>query len=318
MKNVLAEKELMEKIKYPNILNLVNFYEKIDYVKRNMTPIPVVAIVMELARGGELWEYIAYSGRLSEDLSRYYFHQLIETLQFLHSNGVIHRDIKSENTLLDDNFNLKVADFGFTTYQEEGSFHKTLLGTPGYQAPEMNETQEYDGRATDLFAAGVFLYFITLRRAPFEIEPAYDSNYKYIKNKDYESFWKSKAQSYRLPYPKLSEDFKKLFVSLVAYDSKERYTIKQVLEDPWYNENIPTKEEVQTLFKAKKQKVDSQKKAIREKKLNEKMKLMTEKQDPRYYQNNRSAADNDMVTKATNIEFNFFTLSFFFLLLGKY
>lgn len=72
-------------------------------------------IVLELASGGELFDFVANSGRFNEKVARTYFYQLIEALKYLHSAGIAHRDLKPENIMLDQNFNLKVADFGFAT-----------------------------------------------------------------------------------------------------------------------------------------------------------------------------------------------------------
>lgn len=70
-------------------------------------------IVLELAQGGELFDFVANSGRFNEKVARAYFHQLIDALKYLHTAGIAHRDLKPENIMLDKNFNLKVADFGF-------------------------------------------------------------------------------------------------------------------------------------------------------------------------------------------------------------
>lgn len=67
----------MKNLSHPNIVNLIEFYESIDYVKRDGRKIKVVAIAMELAQGGELFEYVATSGRFDEPTARFYFQELI-------------------------------------------------------------------------------------------------------------------------------------------------------------------------------------------------------------------------------------------------
>lgn len=69
--------------------------------------------MLELVGGGELFDLVALGGRLEEKYARYYFKQLMEGLGYCHSSGVAHRDLKPENLMLDNNFNLKIADFGF-------------------------------------------------------------------------------------------------------------------------------------------------------------------------------------------------------------
>lgn len=67
---------------------------------------------MDLAEGGELYEYIAKFGRFSPDVSRLYAKQMVSVLQYINEEGVAHRDIKPENVLFDSKFNIKMSDFG--------------------------------------------------------------------------------------------------------------------------------------------------------------------------------------------------------------
>ena len=75
-------------------------------------------MVLEIASGGELFDFIAMSGRFTEPLARYFFQQFMSGINHCHSNGVSHRDLKPENLLLDYRFNLKIADFGYAALIE--------------------------------------------------------------------------------------------------------------------------------------------------------------------------------------------------------
>ena len=104
--------------------------------------------MLELAKGGELFDYIAVGGKFSESVSRFYFKQLINGLDYVHSNGVTHRDLKPENILFDGFYNLKIADFGFAAPVDgrDGSGHlRTRLGTESYMAPEIHAKKGYSG-----------------------------------------------------------------------------------------------------------------------------------------------------------------------------
>jgi serine/threonine protein kinase len=97
--------------------------------------------VLELASGGELFDFIANSGRFEEPIARYYFKQFMEGLDYCHNMGIAHRDLKPENILLDSQFNIKIADFGFAAPVEgkDGSGNLTTkLGTLNYMAPEIH------------------------------------------------------------------------------------------------------------------------------------------------------------------------------------
>jgi len=83
LKTIRSEIEVLSNLKHPHILNLVEFYEEIDYVKKNGTSYKVVAIVLELIPGGELFEYIVSSGRFSEEIARTYFQVLVKSIPFI-------------------------------------------------------------------------------------------------------------------------------------------------------------------------------------------------------------------------------------------
>ena len=100
---------------HPNIIKLmdngVSTYTKVASGKQK----EVAFIVFELANGGELFTFIADTGRFSEPVARYYFKQLLEGLEYCHNKGVAHRDLKLENLLIDEQFKVRIADFGFST-----------------------------------------------------------------------------------------------------------------------------------------------------------------------------------------------------------
>lgn len=79
IKTLKKEIEILQALKHPNIVNLIEFHESIDYVKKNGTSYKVVCIVMELVPNGELFEYVADSGRFSEPVARTYFQTIIES-----------------------------------------------------------------------------------------------------------------------------------------------------------------------------------------------------------------------------------------------
>lgn len=96
---------------------------------------------------------------MGEEAGRYFLSQMLDVLGYIQSKGVVHRDLKLENILVDDNLGLKVADFGFATYKKINKLN-SYRGTMTYMAPEIKEGKQYDGRSIDIFSTGVILFII--------------------------------------------------------------------------------------------------------------------------------------------------------------
>lgn len=147
----------------------------------------------------------------------------------MHERGYAHRDIKAENLLFTSSFRLKLADFGFACLLQGSSGSgvlKTWLGSQGYMAPEIESRKHYDGRRTDIFAAGVVLFIMYAGCPPFESTSVTDPFYRLIREKRFNIFWK--VHSRRRTPDFFSEPFKDLIQSLLAFDPNERLTAFQV------------------------------------------------------------------------------------------
>lgn len=96
---------------------------------------------------------------MGEEGGKYFLSQMLDVLQYMHGKGVVHRDLKLENILVDDMMNLKVADFGFATFRKIHAL-KSYRGTMTYMAPEIKESKVYDGVEIDIFSTGVILFII--------------------------------------------------------------------------------------------------------------------------------------------------------------
>ena len=100
---------------------------------------------MEYIDGGLMFNLCQNLGGMGEDAGRFFFRQLINTMDYMNKNNVVHRDIKIENILLDRRLNLKLADYGFATYKHIDRL-STYRGTMSYMAPEIKKGDIYDGR----------------------------------------------------------------------------------------------------------------------------------------------------------------------------
>merc|ERR1719285_1391703 len=141
---------------------------------------PVTLIVQDLCTAGDLFVLLVRSGAFPEDLSRLYFKQLILGIEFLHLNGIIHKDIKPENLCFDANFSLKIIDFGSAASSQEIGFRleyedqcesvenrKRCIETQIYSAPEICVLKGTGCCASDVWSTGVVLFVLLMGKPPW-------------------------------------------------------------------------------------------------------------------------------------------------------
>ncbi|KAK8631307.1 hypothetical protein V6N13_080061 [Hibiscus sabdariffa] len=213
MAQVKREIDIMRRLNHPNIIKLI---EVLGTKNR-------FYFVMEYAKGGELFTRIT-KGRFGEDLCRRYFQQLIRAIEFCHSRGIYHRDLKLENLLLDQNWNLKVTDFGLGALSEhvrqDGLLH-TLCGTPAYVAPEILGRRGYDGAKVDIWACGIILFFLHAGFLPFH-ESSMIMTYRKIFRGEFK-------------FPEwTSPDLRRLISRLLDTNPETRISIDEIMRDPWF------------------------------------------------------------------------------------
>jgi serine/threonine protein kinase len=137
---------------------------------------------------------------------------MLEAIEYIHDNGVVHRDLKPENILLDDQFNLKVTDFGFAEYFDHKNRLRSYPGTEGYMAPEVWLGQEYKGQLADVFALGVILFIMYSGKMPFNrADTRHDEYFKLIDNKGAFKFWEAHSRFEQ----EFTDDFKDLITFLI-------------------------------------------------------------------------------------------------------
>lgn len=112
---------------------------------------------------------------------------------YMHSKGIAHRDMKPQNILLDKNYNIKLVDFGFAcplTGRDNSGTQKTMVGTPGYMAPEIHCGVPYQAKQVDIFALGIILFIMRAGAPPFAIASETDNLYKQIVSGRADLFWR--------------------------------------------------------------------------------------------------------------------------------
>lgn len=139
---LFRELQLHRRLRHPHVLAL---YEIIATETS-------IWLVSELCTGGELFDYLVETGRLSLEETRRVFGQIVLGVAYLHRNNIVHRDLKLENILLDGRLNVKIADLGFSREFDENRWMETWVGTVGYSAPEILSGKRYmgEGKQMDL------------------------------------------------------------------------------------------------------------------------------------------------------------------------
>lgn len=183
-----------------------------------------IVMVLEYA-GGELFDYIVQNGKMAEDKARKFFQQIVCAVEYCHRHKIVHRDLKPENLLLDDNLNVKIADFGLSNIMTDGNFLKTSCGSPNYAAPEVISGKLYAGPEVDVWSCGVILYVLLVGRLPFDDE--------YIP-----ALFKKIAQGNYVVPNYLSAGAVRLIKKMLQVHPVNRITIQDIRQDPWFTKDL--------------------------------------------------------------------------------
>ncbi|KAK6940183.1 Protein kinase domain [Dillenia turbinata] len=239
-----VKREIMNhrSLKHPNI---IRFKEVL------LTPTHL-AIVMEYAAGGELFERICSAGRFTEDElvplkascgCKVFLSTATIGSQLLSFNGSIdfdlfqqicHRDLKLENTLLDGSTapRVKICDFGYSKSAVLHSQPKSKVGTPAYIAPEILSKGEYDGKVADVWSCGVTLYVMLVGAYPFE---DHDDPRNFRK-----AITRILGVQYSIPeYLRISVECRHLISQIFVANPEKRITIPEIKNHPWFLKNLP-------------------------------------------------------------------------------
>ena len=241
------EAECLSKLDHNNIIKLYNFWEQV-YEDKLGFQTSVYFLELEYACNGSIHQQICEKGDFSEDIARFYFRQLIWALDYLHSAGYSHRDIKLENLLLDEEYNLKLIDFGFAC-EEASNDWKT--GTLCYMAPEIFKSEAYDWKKTDVFSSGIVLYALLTGKLPFEKASSKDTLYNKFLESDVQWFWLNFDEKFNSKKIRKSDSFKDLFTKMVDPNPANRITIKEIKEHDWFMSPIPSHSEVVDFFNSR-------------------------------------------------------------------
>lgn len=204
---------------------------------------------MQNAENGDMHEFVRNHGPVKESCARFWFHQIATAIRYLHSNDIVHRDLKLENILLSRHMNAKVSDFGFakildgkcgqnggngddngaTMDDSSGSecmqyLSSTFCGSMAYAAPEILLNQPYNPKVADVWSLGVLLFIMLFAVMPFD-----DTSYQQL-------IVAQQSRSYCVvpnTEMRLSRACKCVFRALLEPELNSRANLNDVLRSKW-------------------------------------------------------------------------------------
>ncbi|KAI9216649.1 kinase-like domain-containing protein [Blastocladiella britannica] len=200
IEHVLAENRVLQTLSHPFLVKLHASFQTPDRLY----------FVMEYVRGGEIFFHIVKERKFAEERVRLYVAEILLALQYLHSKGIVYRDLKLENLLIDDAGHVKITDFGLCKEGiGQGDTTSTFCGTPEYLAPEILEEENY-GKSVDWWALGIVTYEMLVGKPPFGSPESVEKLFQAILHRP-------------IDYPStLSPNAKALLQALLCRDYKSR------------------------------------------------------------------------------------------------
>uniref|UniRef100_A0A7N8XSG7 Serine/threonine-protein kinase PLK4 n=1 Tax=Mastacembelus armatus TaxID=205130 RepID=A0A7N8XSG7_9TELE len=216
VQRVTNEVEIHCRLKHPSILELYNYFEDSNYVY----------LVLEMCHNGEMSRYLKERKMpFSEDEARHFMHQIVKGMLYLHTHGILHRDLTLSNLLLTNNMNIKIADFGLATQLKlPNEKHFTMCGTPNYISPEV-ATRSAHGLESDVWSLGCMFYAFLMGRPPFDTDTVKHTLSKVV------------LGEYEMP-SHVSLEAQDLIHQLLQKDPAQRPSLSAVLDHPFMTQSL--------------------------------------------------------------------------------
>lgn len=208
---------------------------KRDFIIHEQT-VKASYVCMEYAPYGDFFDLIKnYNLTFDDKLARTYFRQLISALEYLHYYGVAHLDIKPENVLLGEDFQLKVTDFDLS--YKEGDTIIQGKGTKYFRAPEIVKQSVKEPKKADIFSAAIFLFIMKTNGVLPQVEDVlYEGVILYdLLQKSPKKYWAKMTEVVKKGADFFDEDFKELFSWMMKANPDERPTLQEIKKSKWFN-----------------------------------------------------------------------------------
>ena len=221
LKKIRNEINILSKLRHPFINQILDTFENQKYI----------FIVMEYICA-DLLSFIRKREKLSENIAKIIFKQIMEGLKYINKKNIVHRDIKLDNILIDLNNTVKICDFGVSKRITENEIMVDHCGTPGYIAPEIYKNKGYEGFQCDIWSAGVTLYYMLSGNQPFKAYSLKEMEKKVLKG-EYEEL------------KNVSNEANDLIKKMLEVEPEDRIKINDVLNHPWLkNEDVENRKKL--------------------------------------------------------------------------
>ena len=239
-------------LSHSNIISIFSHIKR-ETIRVKGELVKVSCTLMTLAPYGDFYDLLLTRKiTLDEKLVRTYFHQLVSGLEYLHLNRVAHLDIKPDNLLIGDNYQLKIADFDCSVMTDDGD-NNISTGTLYYRAPEIIKGICKNTRAADVYSSAIVLFMLMCGgHLPHLEHQSYQGcNLLDLLENDNEKFWQKHCEIQNKDDSFFSESFRSLFNSMTKTDPIERSNLVQVRGSEWFNKPIYSDEELVDVMKRK-------------------------------------------------------------------
>ena len=209
-RRILREAAILYLLDHPNIVRLYDMIILPDYF----------CLIFELVEGAQMLDYIISHRRLKERMARKFFRQMVSAVAYCHGNGLVHRDLKIENVLIDREGNARLVDFGLSNFFHPRQHLDTFCGSLYFAAPELLCGKPYVGPEIDVWSLGVILYVLVCGKVPFD-----DKSLPALHEK---------IKACRLELPAhLSDECRDLLSQMILADPTKRISIDRLMTHPW-------------------------------------------------------------------------------------
>ena len=243
--NFLNEIEILQKLSNKEKKYVPFFYESGEgFLKRENEDesnlVKRLYLVIDYAEKGDLFYYFEKAAKgFKEKHAKVIFKKIVEDIKYCHEHNICHLDIKIGNILLNHNYEPIITDFGLSKliFDEKGIpiKYKNISGTPHYMSPQILELGTYSGSEADIFSLGVVLFNLVTGDFGFQVAHLKDKSYGLIIRRNILKYWNSISD--RIPHvSSLSEEFKDLYLKMIAYRPEKRPSIEEILKHPWMQE----------------------------------------------------------------------------------